>query len=61
MPSLRLSNLMHRNQEEFDDVLNSLTFSSTAEYDVGGLDEAIQKFAQQKAIASFKRRGPVCF
>lgn len=59
MSSRRLTDLMHRNQEDFDDILNSLTFSSTAEDDVGGLDAALQKFAEQKAKASMRRRGPV--
>ncbi|VDM19849.1 unnamed protein product [Hydatigera taeniaeformis] len=48
---------MHRNQEF--DVLNSLTFSSTAEDDIGGLDAALQRFAEQKAKASMRRRGPI--
>lgn len=59
MSSRRLADLMHRKQEEFDDVLNSLTFSSTAENDIGGLDAALQRFAEQKAEASMKRRGPI--
>ncbi|KAL5964154.1 Testis-expressed protein 2 [Taenia solium] len=59
MSSRRLTDLMYRNQEDFDDVLNSLTFSSTAEDDVGGLDAALQKFAEQKAKASMRRRGPI--
>ncbi|KAL5106373.1 Testis-expressed protein 2 [Taenia crassiceps] len=59
MSSRRLTDLMHRNQEDFDDILNSLTFSSTAENDVGGLDAALQRFAEQKAKASMRRGGPI--
>ncbi len=50
---------MNRNQPGYDDVLSSLKFSSAAEDDVGGLDEALEKFAHQKAVSSMKRRGPV--
>ncbi|KAM7538634.1 hypothetical protein Aperf_G00000047746 [Anoplocephala perfoliata] len=49
---------MNRGEGDFGSVLNSLRFSSS-ENDVGGLDEALQKFAEKKALASKRRRGPI--
>ncbi|VDD77699.1 unnamed protein product [Mesocestoides corti] len=60
MTARRISNLMNRNHQDFDDVLGSLSFSLTAEDDVGGLDEALEKFAHKKAMSlRSRRRGPI--
>lgn len=59
MSSRRFSNIMNRGQGDYGSVLNSLSFSSSSENDVGGLDEALRKFAEKKALASKRRHGPV--
>lgn len=58
MTSKRFPVIGGRNQD-FENVLGSLQFSSSGENDLRGLDEALQEFANQKALADKKRRGPV--
>ncbi|VDN09272.1 unnamed protein product [Dibothriocephalus latus] len=58
MTSKRFNVIGHRSQD-FDNVLGSLQYSSSGENDLRGLDEALQEFAQKKALAVKKRRGPV--
>ncbi|VDL53828.1 unnamed protein product [Hymenolepis diminuta] len=50
---------MNRKSGKFDDVLDSLSFSSSSDNNVGGLDEALQQFAAKKAQAIRSRRGPI--
>nr|CUU97582.1 hypothetical transcript [Hymenolepis microstoma] len=59
MSSKRFSKIMNRKSGEFDSVLNSLSFSSSADNNIVGLDEALQEFAVKKAQAVRRRRGPI--
>ncbi|KAL7057543.1 hypothetical protein AAHC03_016824 [Spirometra sp. Aus1] len=58
MASKRFQVIGSRNQD-FENVLGSLQYSSSGENDLRGLDEALQEFALQKALSDKKRRGPV--
>nr|VZI30771.1 unnamed protein product [Spirometra erinaceieuropaei] len=58
MASKRFQVIGGRNQD-FENVLGSLQYSSSGENDLRGLDEALQEFALQKALSDKKRRGPV--
>lgn len=60
MSSKRFSKIINRNSGEFDNVLNSLSYSSSADNNVAGLDQALLEFAEKKAQVNRKRRGPVC-
>ncbi|KAM3188150.1 hypothetical protein ACTXT7_000919 [Hymenolepis weldensis] len=51
--------MMNRKSGKFDVVLDSLSFSSSSDNNVGGLDEALQQFAAKKAQAIRSRRGPI--
>ncbi|VDO04858.1 unnamed protein product [Rodentolepis nana] len=59
MSSKRFSKIINRKSGEFDSVLNSLSFSSSADNNIVGLDEALQEFAVKKAQAVRRRRGPI--